>query len=535
MIDNNVRFLCSRLFVIAVLMSIMLSCSDRKEEGDDYKPDLESLKKHECPEWFRDAKFGIFMHWGVMSVVEGNSGWYGRHMYMQNNYEWGRDYKRHTERYGHPSEFGYKDLIPLWKAENWDPDDLVRFYKQIGAKYIVPVAVHHDNFDLYDSSYQPWNSVNMGPKKDVIGEWKKAADKYGMRFGVSSHNDRSWTWLEPAHRSDISGALKGVRYDGNLKKEDGKGQWWEGYDPADLYTDPHDSTEAFSRSYCDKWYNRMIELIDNYQPDLIYFDGPLPIIGSSPACNKAYKWSVEYGVRMAAHYFNENKKWHEGNNEAVITLKEWKGFPLPNKNAFTEDVEKGGLNEIQDEPWQTCTSLSGTWFWNGNPHNEISDTVVIHNLCDVVSKNGNYLLNVGLTADGQIPEYERSSLENIGAWLAVNGEAIFKTRPWKIFGEGPTTISEGEFKQNKEPFTDEDIRFTQKEEALYAIFMDWPSSGIINIKALGQDNELWSKTIKGVSLLGSSEELTWNRNGQGLEIKLPDNKPCNYAYTLKIQ
>ncbi|SHF80364.1 alpha-L-fucosidase [Mariniphaga anaerophila] len=519
------------LITLAVLF---ITCKEQRKPQIKYEPTLESLGQHQCPEWFRDAKFGIFMHWGVMSVVEGNSGWYGRHMYMQVNNEWGQDYQKHLERYEHPSESGYKDLIPLWKARKWNPDKIVKLYKEIGARYIVPVAVHHDNFDLFNSSYQPWNSVNMGPKRDVIGEWAEAAKKYGLRFGVSSHNDRSWTWLEPAFGSDVSGPMKGVKYDGWDTKEDGKGLWWEGYDPADLYTTPHDSSATFTKEYCEKWYNRTIELIDKYHPDLIYFDGPLPIMGTTEACAKSRSWTKEYGLRMAAHYFNENPTWNNGKNDAVIAIKEWKGFPIPNKKAFTADFEKSGNTDTQKFPWQTDTSLSGTWFWNGNPHNEISDTVIIHNLCDVVSKNGNYLLNVGLTADGEIPEYEMTSLENIGAWLKVNGEAIFDTRPWEKFGEGPSIVPEGEFQQNKKPFTSEDIRFTKKQDALYAIFMDWPKNNVVNIKSLSK--ALYGETpIISIEVLGSTQKIKWEQNDDELKVELPEQKPCSYAYVLKIQ
>jgi alpha-L-fucosidase len=499
-----------------------------------YQPNWESLDQHECPEWFRDAKFGIFMHWGVMSVVKDNDGWYGRHMYMKTGGQWGNDYYDHLENYGHPSEFGYKDLIPLWKAEKWDPEALVAFYKEIGAKYIVPVAVHHDNFDLYESSYQPWNSVNLGPKKDIMRGWKDAADKFGLRFGVSSHSDRSWSWLNPSHGSDTEGEFKGVPYDGNLTKADGKGKWWEGYNPADLYTRPHTLRDEPDVSYCNTWLIRTMELSDKYEPDLIYFDGPLPMVCSGAACSHGRVWMQQYGLDFAAHYYNENKNRNGGKNEAIIAIKEWGRGSVPNMKPVLLDIEKGGANEILEYPWQTDTSLSGTWFWNGSEKNEISDVIVIQNMCDVVSKNGNYLLNVGLTADGEIPEYERKTLENIGAWFKVNGEAIYGTRPWKIFGEGRTEVETGHFKQNKQVYTSKDVRFTTKGDTLFAIFMGWPENGKITITSVAKGSEFYDGEIDKVSLLGHDGKLKWKQTKKGLEVSLPSNKPCDFAYSLKI-
>ncbi|GAA3584713.1 alpha-L-fucosidase [Snuella lapsa] len=504
------------------------------QKATTYAPNWESLHQHECPEWFRDAKFGIFMHWGVMSVVKDNDGWYGRHMYMKTGGKWGNDYFDHLENYGHPSEFGYKDLIPKWKAENWDPEALVEFYKEIGAKYVVPVAVHHDNFDLYDSSFQPWNSVNMGPKRDVIGEWKKAAEKHGLRFGVSSHSDRAWSWLNPSHGHDIEGEYKDIPYDGNLTLEDGKGTWWEGYDPADLYTRPHKMSEAPDKEYCDTWYKRTIELTDKYQPDLIYFDGPLPLVCNGKACSEARTWTQKYGLNFAAHYYNDNTKRNKGTNEAIIAIKEWGPGTVPDTKPVVLDIEKGGADKILEYPWQTDTSLSGTWFWNGSGYSEISDTIVIHNMCDVVSKNGNYLLNVGLTADGVLPAHEKKTLENIGAWFKINGEAIYGTRPWVQFGEGRTKVETGHFKQNKEPYTSKDIRFTTKGDILYAIFMGWPDSGKVIIKSVAKGSGLYNQKVKSVSLLGYDGKLLWKQTQKGLVVKLPKRSPGNYAYTLKI-
>jgi alpha-L-fucosidase len=498
-----------------------------------FSPNWESLKNYQVPDWFRDAKFGIFMHWGVQSVPA-NNGWYARFMYTQEGALWGNAYEYHRAHYGHPSEFGYKDLIPQWRAEAWDPEALVQFYKQIGARYIVPVAVHHDNFDNYDSTWQPWNSVNMGPHRDVVGEWKHAADKYGLRFGVSTHSDRTWDWFATAHGSDVSGDLKGVLYDGHLTAADGKGTWWDGYDPRDLYAPPHAAAAEPSPEYCEIWYKRTLELIDKYQPDLLYFDGPLPIVRPIENGGLPHPIRSRYGLEIAAHFYNANQDWHDGRQDAVLNIKLWEPGSVPDKTAIVLDIEKGQSDTLRSAPWQTDTSLIGEWYFAPGPL-ELDDTVVVHNLCDIVSKNGNLLLNVGLRADGTLPDDQRAVLLGIGRWLDLNGEAIYGTRPWKIFGEGPTKIEHGDFKQNKQPFTANDIRFTTKSNTLYAIALGWPTNGTLTVKSLIAAQPLWFGVISTVEMLGVTEPLNWSLTDNGLVVQLPDRPPCDYAYVLKIR
>ena len=498
-----------------------------------FGPGWKSLHQYKVPEWFKNAKFGIFMHWGVMSVPA-NDGWYARQMYQQVGALRGDAYGYHLKHFGHPSKFGYKDLIPLWKAENWEPDSLVKFYKKIGAKYIVYVAVHHDNFDNYASTYQPWNSVNMGSRKDIVEGWKNAAEKYGLRFGVSSHSDRTWNWFITSHGSDVKGPLKGISYDGNLTAADGKGKWWDGYNPQDLYCIPHKLSDPPDSAYCVKWFNRTKELIDKYHPDLLYFDGPIPIQVVDANLSKKEKTYLEsYGLRIAAHFYNENQKWHNGKLEAVLNLKDWPEESVPDHSAVVMDIEKGQSDSLKTNYWQTDTSLNGQWFYTPDSL-ELNDTVVVQNLCDIVSKNGNLLLNVSLKADGTLPQDQRRILLGVGNWLNLNGDAIYGTRPWNIFGEGPTQIKGGDFKENNKPFTSNDIRFTTKADTLFAVVFGWPKNGKVTIHTIMKNTKFWFGNINHVKMLGVKSLLKWNFSNDGLVIKMPVKKPFKYAYVLKI-
>jgi len=447
------------------------------EAGDNilqgkFKPDWESLQQYQTPEWYRNAKFGIWAHWGPQCQPESGD-WYAREMYMEGSAK----YKYHLEKYGHPSQFGFKDVINEWKAANWNPEELVALYKNAGAKYFMALANHHDNFDLYNSKYHKWNSTNIGPKKDLIGGWEKAARANGLHFGVSVHAAHAWSWYETAQRSDKSGAYAGVPYDGKLTKKDGKGKWWEGYDPQELYAQNHPLSENSndngtihkqwnwgngvnvpSRDYCKQFLNRTIDLIDKYNPDLIYFDDTaLPL------------WPVsDAGLKIAAHLYNKSIK-EKGSLEAVIF---GKILDEQQRKCMVWDIERGQSNNIEPLPWQTDTCI-GSWHYQQsvfNNHKYKSAKTVIHTLVDVVSKNGNLCLSVPVKGDGTIDSDERKIVEDIGKWMAINSECIYDTRPWKIFGEGPAlenvaALSAQGFNEGKgKPFTSEDIRFTTKEK-----------------------------------------------------------------------
>ncbi|SEM81887.1 alpha-L-fucosidase [Mucilaginibacter gossypiicola] len=505
-----------------------------------FKPDWSSLAQYQVPDWFRDAKFGIWAHWGPQCQPE-RGDWYARGMYQEGSDQ----YKYHVQKYGHPSKFGFKDVINEWKAENWNPEELVGLYKQAGAKYFMALANHHDNFDLYDSKYQSWNATKLGPKKDLIGGWAKAAKEHGLPFGVTVHASHPWTWYEVAQRSDKSGPYAGVPYDGKLTKADGAGKWWSGYDPQELYAQNHAlSTDSLNdnsmgahwdwgngasvpnKAYCDKFLNRTIELIDKYGPELIYFDDTaLPL------------WPVsDAGLKIAAHMYNTSIKKH-GKLQAALF---GKVLNEQQRKCMIWDIERGQSNQIEPLPWQTDTCI-GSWHYDRRIFDNKgykSAKTVVHTLVDIVSKNGNLLLNMPLRGDGTLDSEERAVVDGIGAWMQVNSEAIYGTRPWKVFGEGPATdsaapINAQGFNEGKgKPFGAEDIRYTTKGKTLYATMLGWPAGNEALIKKLAKGNQ--SGNISSVSLLGN-DKLSFEQTEAGLKVKMPENAPCKDAFVLKIE
>ena len=494
-----------------------------------FNADWNSLTNYTTPEWFRDAKFGIWAHWGSQCQPE-HGDWYARNMYQQGS----DDYNSHLVEYGHPSTNGFKDVIHEWKVEHFDPDQLLKFYKENGAKYFMALAVHCDNFDNWNSTYQPWNSVALGPHKDLIGGWAKAARKNGLRFGVSLHNGGwTWRWYEPAQGADTNGPLAGVPYDGRLTKADGKGQWWEGLDPQQLYAQNHPVGAKPEAAYCQNIVSRDRQLIEDYRPDMVFFDEgsvPMGYMGVDEA----------YGLNIYADFYNSSIRWH-GRNEAVITAKLLS--PLQ-RQAITYDIERGKAEGILPQPWQTDTCI-GQWHYDANVfkhHYYKTAPSVIQMLCDIVSKNGNLMLSVPLQRDGQPDADEIKIVCEIGAWLKVNGRAIYATRPWKIYGEGPSTVTaeKGEFDGQKDvgskPFTSEDIRFTQSKngKTLYAIVLAIPTDGKVTVKSLAVDSHYWLKHIGSVRLVGGGK-LKFTRDENGLHVGLPDNFEGKTALALAIQ
>jgi alpha-L-fucosidase len=516
-----------------------------------FQPTWDSLaKNYRCPEWFRDAKFGIWAHWSAQCVPE-QGDWYARRMYLQGE----PVYDYHVKTYGHPSQFGFMEIDKLWKAERWEPEKLMALYKRAGAKYFFGLANHHDNFDAYNSKYHAWNSVNVGPKKDIVGTWAKVARAHGLRFGVSNHSAHSWHWFAAAYGYDAEGPLAGVRYDAaRLTKADGKGKWWDGLDPQNLYTgvnikipdgitsiktmnDWHTKNDRVwnenppptNPAFVENWYLRCQDLVDKYRPDVLYFDNTELPLGQA-------------GLDLVAHYYNANLARNKGRLDVVVNAKHMKPEHVA---AVVEDIERGVATAIRPEPWQTDTCI-GSWHYSRaiaeqNKYKTVDQ--VVDMLIDIVSKNGNLMLSVPVRGDGTIDEHEVAFLEGLAKWMDVNGEGIFGSRPWELYGEGPSTVEKVETNQfggardvRSKPYTSEDIRFTTKGGSLYAYLLAVPGELRTVIKSLATDSSHTSgRKVREVSLLGYGGKLEWSRNEQGLMVMLPEKLPSEHAIALRIK
>lgn len=485
-----------------------------------------SLKTYECPEWFRDAKFGIWAHWGPQAVPR-HGDWYAKKMYESDSVDKNGvhkgpspDYTDHLTRYGHPSEKGYKDVIPLWTAEKWEPEKLMALYKKAGAKYFVSMGSHHDNFFMWDSKIHRWNSVQMGPKKDVVGTWQKAAQNEGLHFGVSEHLGASYTWFQTAHGADASGPKKGVPYDGNdpqyqdlyhKKAAPGDTSW--------LTKDPENQKE---------WLASIRELIDLYHPDLLYSDSSLPF--------------GDVGRNMIAHFYNSNESFNGGKLTAVYNCKQL------SEGRWVQDLERGVKDDISPYPWQTDTSI-GDWFYRtGQKYKTPAE--IMSMLVDIVSKNGNLLINMVQTPEGDLEPDVLQTLEEISKWTAINGEGIYGSRPWKISGENPAaplavtnptgaapilasaqTKKSGEmFNEGKKKMTAKNLRFTASKDGsvLYLFTLGEPDADII-VQSLGTASGKLEKPIASVMLLGSKDEVRWKQAADGLVITKPEQNTIPLA------
>ena len=456
-----------------------------------FEPTWESLRTYEIPEWYIDGKFGIFIHWGPYCVPAYSGEWYPRVMYDQST----DVFKHHVETYGPHTEFGYKDFIPQLTAENYDAKQWADLFRKSGAKFIVPVAEHHDGFAMYDSGFSDWCAARMGPKRDVIGELADAVRDAGMIFGASTHRAEHWWFMD-----------EGRKFDSDVNDP----AYAELYGPAE----PKDSTA--SEEYLEDWLARTIEIIDKYQPKLLWFDWWIQQPEFKP-----------YLQRLAAHYYNRSLEWGVG---VAINYK----YDAYEEGTAVLDIERGQLGDIRELFWQNDTSVSkGSWGYVTNHDYRTVDSIV-DDLIDVVSKNGALLLNVGPKADGSIPEPEQQMLLEIGKWLAMNGEAIYNTRSWKVFGEGPTEVVEGSFTDTKRgAFTPQDIRFTINGDTLYAMALAWPGEEMV-IETLSTNLRVLTQDIESVAMLGVDGPLEWTRDGNGLTVKLPPEPPCDHAHALKI-
>lgn len=494
-----------------------------------YEPTWESFAQYQCPEWFRNAKFGIWAHWGPQCEAE-DGDWYARFMYFKGTSQ----YNYHVANYGNPATFGFKDLINTWKAEEWDPDSLVRFYKRVGARYFMALGNHHDNMDLWDSKYQEWNSVNVGPKKDIIGGWAASCKKYDMPLGISIHASHAWTWMEPSQD-----------FDGKLTKADGVGKWWEGLDPQELYAQNHDrsvgSTSSGtihsqwewgagasqpSEAYVRKFYNRTIDVINKYNPKLLYFDDTaLPFYPINNA-----------GLKITADFYNKSLLDNNNTMQAVVMGKKLTDLQ---KKGMLWDVERGIPDRLQEKPWQTCTCI-GDWHYSRSIYNAgsyKSAATVVKMLIDIVSKNGNLLLNIPVRGRGTIDEKEVAVLNGIAAWMDINKESIYDTRPWTIFGEGPTAdaanpLTAQGFNEGTN-YTAQDIRFVQKDGYVYVTVMGWPTSTLLTVKSLSNLSPYCKGKINSVKLLGGTD-LPYTCDSQALKVTLPTTHPNAIAFVLKV-
>lgn len=485
------------------------------------------------PDWFRDAKFGIWAHWSAQCVPEFGD-WYGRLMYVQGN----PFYQHHLDHYGHPADTGFMEIENRWKAENWDPAHLIKLYKAAGAKYFMALACHHDNLDTFDSAHHAWNTTRVGPKRDIIGTWEKHVREAGLRFGVSNHSSHAWHWYQTGYGYDAEGPRKGERYDAfKLRKEDGAGKWWEGLDPQELYVGPSfvppggiASSEAMKAwhdvhdgrwlefvpphnpGFAANWLLRQNDLVDKYRPDLVYLDDSgLPL--------------DQFGLEALAHYYNRATEWH-GSPDVVLTGKKLTDYQ---QRALVDDVERGYSDRLRAQPWQTCTCI-GDWHYNRRRYEErsyVPAEQVIQRLCDVVSKNGNLLLSIPVRGDGTIDGEEEKIVAAITAWMKVNGEAIHGSRPWRMFGEGPTRVGGGMFGESKVKFAEGDVRYLVKDGALHAALLVWPERPV-TLSAVPRD-----AAIERIALLGGPR-VAFERGEAGLTLTLPRAKPGAIVPVVRI-
>jgi alpha-L-fucosidase len=461
-----------------------------------FEPTWDSLENYVTPEWYLNAKFGIFIHWGVYSVPAFKNEWYARNMYVQGTEE----FEHHVKTYGSHKEFGYKDFIPMFTAEKFNADEWTDLFVEAGAKFVVPVAEHHDGFAMYPTKQNKWHAGEMGPKRDVVGELATATRKRNMIFGVSSHRIEHWWFMNGGREfpSDVQNPEFADFYG-----PANPGKFDKGVNP-------------MNETFMDDWLARCAELVDNYRPQLFWFD-----------------WWIEQPClashlrRFASYYYNSGYAWGQG---VAINYKN-ESFP---EKAAVWDVERGQLSDTRNKFWQTDTAVAkNSWSYvNGMDYK--TPTSLVHDFIDIVSKNGALLLNIGPKSDGTIPQEDQEILREIGAWLKINGEAIYGTRPWKVFGEGPTKVHQGHFTDTKrEPFTAEDIRFTQKDGAIYAMVLAAEVS-TVNILSLGSSIPLEPRTVSKVEVVGG-RNCAFERGANGLMVTLPLGMSQKHAVTLKIE
>ncbi|WP_212694401.1 alpha-L-fucosidase [Vallitalea pronyensis] len=455
-----------------------LAVIDKVIEDGKYKATWASLMNHKVPHWYQHAKFGIFIHWGVYSVPAFGE-WYPRWMYKPHEQKYGQYfYKYHIENYGSLKDFGYKDFVPMFKAEKYNPAGWADLFKEAGAKFVMPVAEHHDGFQMYDSDLSEWCATKKGPMRDCIGELKEALEERNLVFTTSSHRAEHY-WFSCGGR-DLDSDIQGDIPYGHL--------YWPSYkEPYDTQAD-YNYVEELDKDFLDDWLARTCEIVDKYQPKIVYFD----------AWNQTTAFKP-YMQKFAAYYYNRGIEWGK---EVTINYK----FDTMMQSTAVPDIERGQLSDISPMFWQNDTSIAtNSWCYNKN-NNYKKTHDIICDLVDVVSKNGSFLLNIGPKADGTIPDKEVAILKEIGKWLHLNGEGIYHSTYWKKYGEGPTKTVEGHFTDTlREPYTSEDFRFTFKDGVLYAFALTWPEDGCVRIKTLARNSSHYCGTIKDVEVLGAPD------------------------------
>ncbi|MCL2321899.1 MAG: alpha-L-fucosidase [Oscillospiraceae bacterium] len=463
---------------------------DETIRNGKYKDNWDSLKNIPVPSWYKNSKFGIFIHYGVYSVPAYNNEWYPRNMYIEDSDE----YNHHIETYGNHKDFGYKDFIPLFRAENFNADEWIDIFKSSGAKYVIPVAEHHDGFQMYKSEFSKFNAFDMGPKKDIIASLKESSEKSGIKFGVSSHRIEHWFFM--GHGKEFDSDVKEPLYEGDF--------YWPAMEEPKDHRDLYSSIP--SKEFLEDWLVRCCEIVDKFMPSIIYFDWWIQIATAKP-----------YLKKFLAYYFN---RANECGFDGIISYKN-DGLVF---GSGIVDMERGQFKDAKHYFWQSDTSTArNSWCYTKNNIYKNSNEILI-NLIDIVSKNGCMLLNVGPKSDGTITDEDKKILSEIGEWLKINGEAIYDSTPFRVYGEGPTEISEGFFTESEVNYTHEDIRFTQNGSNLYAIVLNYPLDGNVKIKSLSFKSHDFHGLIKDVEVLGFEEKPVFERDDECLNITTKDVK-----------
>jgi alpha-L-fucosidase len=513
-----------KVYVLGLITLLLISCNNKKKEAEPaqekivYKADWESLKQHKTPDWFLDAKFGIYCHWGPYSVPAHETEWYAHWMYVNKDNPEAKKgkahdiYDYHVKTYGELDEFGYKDFIPMFTAEKFDAAEWADLFQKAGAKFAGPVSEHADGFAMWDSDLTEWDAKDMGPKRDIMGELSKEIRKRDMKFIATFH--RQWllgwypTWDET---TDASNPEYAGLYGPKMKK----GDFIYPRNRHDIDTGKEKYYPVGDEQFNKEWLDRLKEIINKYDPDLVWFDNKMDVIGE------------EYRKEFLEYYYNHAEK----NNQEVVATYKFYDFAV---GSAVYDLERARMSEKKDFPWLTDDSIDWKAWCHIDDPNYKTTNRLIDFLVDVVSKNGAVLLNITPRADGTIPEPVKERLLEMGGWLKINGEAIYGTRTFEIYGEGDAEVVEGHLSEEENADnTSRDIRFTTKGDILYAIGLDWPESGELVIRSLKKGNDLYTDDIESIKMLGNEGHLDFTIDEKGLTIKLP-NKVGQHAFTFKI-